>query len=80
MPGIAIHRERIGIAVAQETAGPSGQILFAVPLGPDGSWRVNAELFDEHVQSMDLVLPTLFHPRGRVEGADRLDAGAAGRT
>ena len=42
LPGITVYRERIGVPILQETAGPSGRLLFAIPLGADGSWRVEA--------------------------------------
>lgn len=42
LPGMTIYRERIGVPILQETAGPKGRVLFAIPLGADGSWRVEA--------------------------------------
>lgn len=42
LPGMTIYRERIGVPILQESAGPKGRVLFAIPLGADGSWRVEA--------------------------------------
>ncbi|WP_417583616.1 helix-turn-helix domain-containing protein [Pelagibacterium sp.] len=42
LPGMTVYRERIGVPILQETAGPCGRLLFAIPLGADGSWRVEA--------------------------------------
>lgn len=42
LPGLTIYREQIGVPILQESAGPAGRVLFAIPLGADGSWRVEA--------------------------------------
>lgn len=42
LAGMTIYRERIGVPILQESAGPKGRVLFAIPQGADGSWRVEA--------------------------------------
>lgn len=40
--GVAISRERINVAVMQETQSPAGTSIFIFPLAAEGGWRINS--------------------------------------
>lgn len=52
LPGVAISRERINVAVMQETQSPAGSTMFIFPIAAEGGWRINSHHEQESVVAL----------------------------